>query len=428
MNPYLRLLLVVVLVGISWNAFAITDEEIFRNFQFSFVNPGARSSAIGGAFIGLADDATAAEANPAGLTILTKPEVSFEYRHTTFNATELNSVNLIGDSSGSVAVGSTNNLENLDQPSFVSVVYPTSHVTFAFSRYESVRAQGNINEVLSLNGGNVAAIGETDQKVANYNFTIAKKLMNKFSLGGTVGFSKLDWTAGVRNFLIVPQGELLGYSTTLDDTDSSISFNIGAKYDANSHFSIGAVYKKNPKFEVTETEVVGVPQLTQKPGPFTNVFRVPDSFGVGAAVKPNDSITVTADVVRIQYSQLTDGFQAGYNFINDKLTNQDISFKVDDGTEFHVGTEFVIILKNVPIALRQGYYRKPSNSLVVDTLDPRFGQDARNFLDAFYTERGDENHFTFGNGFVLGPHFQVDWALDIANSTDAFVLSTVARF
>jgi long-chain fatty acid transport protein len=47
-------------------ASALTDEEIFRNFRFNMINPGARSMALGGAFVSLADDATAAQANPAG--------------------------------------------------------------------------------------------------------------------------------------------------------------------------------------------------------------------------------------------------------------------------------------------------------------------------------------------------------------------------
>ena len=45
-------------------------------FQFSFPNPGARSMGLGGAFVALADDATAALANPAGLVQLAAPEVS----------------------------------------------------------------------------------------------------------------------------------------------------------------------------------------------------------------------------------------------------------------------------------------------------------------------------------------------------------------
>ncbi len=58
-----------------------TDIESLSGLQFNFGNPGARSLAMGGAFLGLADDASAAEANPAGLTILRKPEVSIEARN-----------------------------------------------------------------------------------------------------------------------------------------------------------------------------------------------------------------------------------------------------------------------------------------------------------------------------------------------------------
>src|SRR4029453_19508395 len=58
-----------------------TDIEAVSGLQFNFGNPGARSLAMGGAFLGRADDASAAEANPAGLTILRKPEVSVELRN-----------------------------------------------------------------------------------------------------------------------------------------------------------------------------------------------------------------------------------------------------------------------------------------------------------------------------------------------------------
>src|ERR1700751_2482658 len=57
-----------------------TDIESLSGLQFNFGNPGARSLGMGGAFLGLADDASAAEANPAGLTILRKPEITTEGR------------------------------------------------------------------------------------------------------------------------------------------------------------------------------------------------------------------------------------------------------------------------------------------------------------------------------------------------------------
>src|SRR5262245_12280104 len=64
--------------------------------QFTFAPPGARSLAMGAAFIGLADDATASESNPAGLTILTKPELSGHVRFSSFNSTFPDTVDGLG--------------------------------------------------------------------------------------------------------------------------------------------------------------------------------------------------------------------------------------------------------------------------------------------------------------------------------------------
>ena len=41
------------------SAFAITSDEVNAGIQFNFANPGARALGMGGAFLGLADDATA---------------------------------------------------------------------------------------------------------------------------------------------------------------------------------------------------------------------------------------------------------------------------------------------------------------------------------------------------------------------------------
>ena len=73
MRRHIEALSIALLVS-SGPALALTDEEVFRDFRFNMINPGARSLALGGAFISLADDATAAQANPAGLSYLIKQE------------------------------------------------------------------------------------------------------------------------------------------------------------------------------------------------------------------------------------------------------------------------------------------------------------------------------------------------------------------
>src|SRR5262245_62685039 len=63
-----------------WPARANAQTSLQIPLQFDFINPGAKSLALGGAFVGVADDATAAFSNPAGLTRLDGSEVSGELR------------------------------------------------------------------------------------------------------------------------------------------------------------------------------------------------------------------------------------------------------------------------------------------------------------------------------------------------------------
>ncbi len=65
---------------------AQSNDEIQTGTQFNFSTPGARSLALGGAFLGLADDATAAYTNPAGLAQLVAAEFSAEGRAFTFTS------------------------------------------------------------------------------------------------------------------------------------------------------------------------------------------------------------------------------------------------------------------------------------------------------------------------------------------------------
>jgi long-subunit fatty acid transport protein len=249
-------------------------------------------------------------------------------------------------------------------------------------------------------------------------------------LGTTVRYSQLDWQAETENifdFVIpgVPTDPLVGSVTSIDDSDSAVGFNVGAIWKSK-HASFGLVYKYNPTFEVTEHEE-GLIVPEGRPTEFTNTLNVPDTFGGGIAIKPNDTLTVSADVTYIKFSDLEDNFQAGHSVFTLVYEPGEITFKVDNGFDYRVGTEFIVFLGNVPVALRAGYYRKASNSVVTDFIADRFPADPI-ILPLVFAERDDTNHFTFGNGIVFGQNFQVDWALDTSNLDDTFILSSVVRF
>ena len=89
----------------------------FSSIPFQFFPPGARSLAMGATFVGVADDATAAASNPAGLVILTKPETSVHGRFTHFS--DLADAGYTSPSSSSVSL------------SYASLVVPFKPASFS---------------------------------------------------------------------------------------------------------------------------------------------------------------------------------------------------------------------------------------------------------------------------------------------------------
>src|SRR5947207_6079410 len=133
MRKTLFVLLFAALPALAQN----TDIESLAGLQFNFGNPGARSLGMGGAFLGLADDASASEANPAGLTILRKPEVSIEAR----NFLEQQ---LLTTSGTFPQVNRTafSHYSNRVEPTFASFVYPIKNFTIGIYYHEPLKNQG----------------------------------------------------------------------------------------------------------------------------------------------------------------------------------------------------------------------------------------------------------------------------------------------
>ena len=102
----------------------LANSETFSGFQFNFNNPGARALGMGGAFVAVADDATAVVANPAGLTILQRPEISAEYKFTRFR-NNINAFTNTPDDGNTNTVHSRDFDDSVNTPSFFSFVYPT---------------------------------------------------------------------------------------------------------------------------------------------------------------------------------------------------------------------------------------------------------------------------------------------------------------
>lgn len=373
---------------------------------FNFAPPGARSLAMGASFIGLADDATASESNPAGLPILTRPEFSAHFRTSTFDNTLPDTVDGRGFETFSSSASS---------PSFASVVYPWKSV--AVSAYFQ-RAANYLQEA-SFSGRyrdpnfgiliDEADSASTDLQIDNVGLSLGYEVSPQLSVGASVRNTRLSVSSLERVAFLSP--ELPGFSTTIqgtiDDTASKVTFNAGVLFTPNAKVSVGAVYKSGGDydFQGTLSSVCRpggcAPDAPNGQLPVT--LSVPHVFGGGVALRPTERITLTADVVRVTYSDLTAEGSLFGEF------GEGGSEAIEDGTEFHLGGEYAMPLGRNVLALRAGIYTDPDH-------DGLAGVDS------------DQVHVTFGGGVVLGNRVQIDAAANLADTVREGLLSFVVRF
>ena len=148
---------VILMLLAGGDASALTDEEVFRGFQFNFINPGARALGLGGAYIAAADDATAAEANPAALHYVKRQELFGEYRSVSQEKQVFDVTSVMGDIGDPAApefpfvdLSTQTVQEDQSFPSFFSYALPftirKARFTFAASRTTILDVTTNVQD------------------------------------------------------------------------------------------------------------------------------------------------------------------------------------------------------------------------------------------------------------------------------------------
>lgn len=462
-----KALLVFALLAVSASAQNV-DIEALSGLQFNFGNPGARSLGMGGAFLGLADDASAAEANPAGLTILRKPEVSIEAR----NYLEQQLFTTSGTFPDVERTAFTNHSDRV-VVSFASVVYPIKN-RFTIGAY--------FHEPLNNEGGGVVAPFEDPvtgdvtplpnfflpaennrivgdpisrqqcldrRKATNNPFSClefrldpfvsalnvrqrtfglagAWQLHPKFSVGVTARHQRFLESAFTFRFnqqfdprQIVVQATAKvenGQVETVEESDTT--FAAGFKWSPHEKFSVGGVYKQGPEFEAPLFYADSASGFDFGQVATTN-FHIPDIAGLGISVRPIPVLTINVDAVHVKYSNLVDDFVSAVPEVR-AIGNP---FKAEDVVELHAGAEYFFATK-IPFALRAGYWRDPKHSIEWDgpLNHPNFIAEAM-----LYPEGEDQNHLSVGAG-VAWPRFQIDAAYDTSKHYKVGSISVVTRF
>jgi long-subunit fatty acid transport protein len=399
------------------------NKEAFSSFEFNFTNPGARSLGMGGAFVAVADDATAAVANPAGLVILQRPELSAEVKFTRFHNTYRPFSNTEEEGARNV-FHSRDFDDNVVTPSFFSFVYPTERLVVAAFVRELVNFKSTIESP-----GVFFADPSTGDLVRFLPFRTKLRIEAlDFGLGGGLHLEKthpllpnigasVEFSIGrIRSDLDrFDFGGARIATETVDGTDIGIGFTVGALWRPVRNLAIGAVHRRGPRYDMSGTATfVGGDTVT-----FPFGFKVPDVSAVGASYRFFDRLTIGFEATYVQYSQLVKNFQA---IFADSIATK---YRVDDALELHLGGEYIFFVGNIPLAVRAGFFTDPDHTI-------RYTGGAHDTSEAgervLYQRGKDHYHGTAGFGVVLRPGFQIDFAANYSTNIREFSVSTVFRF
>lgn len=388
--------------------------ESFAKLGFNFNPPGANSAALGGAFIPVADDATAAETNPAGLTQLLVPEISLEFKGAQYSR-------FVREEIGGFS-GGRDFEDEVAFPSYASLVYPWNRITLAVFRHELVNyrstlwSQGFADEV---NGWTVFPFTSTiDLEVQNIGGSVALQLGSALSVGVSAGTSLLNMEVDSRRYE-VPQFEP-GYvlnRTSMDESDSGFFVNAGLLLRLGDRVKVGGVYKKRPEYSDLPFSFADERGEEFERPDSSITLNVPDAYGGGISVRATDWLTFTADAVAIQYSDLSEDVAIVFDGDEDD-PRLSTDFVADDGLDIHGGIE-VVVPAQTPLALRAGIAQISASNIYYT------GSDAFERFVFGDQPVDDELQFSFGLGTVLFRRLQFDGAAVVGDTRTEVVASFV---
>lgn len=428
--------LAVVLVLLGRIALAQSSDEVNAGLQFNFMNPGAISLGMGGAFIGRADDATAAYANPAGLMNISRAEASLETRAWQYT----NFTPVRGHGFGEPTNRGVDTIAGIEEEgtrrsvqgvSFASIVYPADRwsVSFYFHELANFSAAPRSEGIFYNDGERVvrtfATRSRIDLRVMSIGGAAAFRLTDSLALGIDVSRATLDLSSRTERFLNKGSNEAdfadLRSAQVQRGKGAALRLGGGLQWKPLPYLSLGAVYKRGPSFPVT---VSVLPPLPKGESDCSGRFHIPDIYGLGASYQATPYLVFNADANRVTYSRLTRDFVSFQQSGNCQSEARATQFRVRDATEYHAGARYTfadgVFGFRRPVIVSAGWWRDPPHSL-----EHLVADDPQSLL--FSTTRSN-HHYSCGVSLAVNRWYQVSAAVDLSRRQRIVSLSGIFRF
>jgi long-chain fatty acid transport protein len=402
--------------------------------QFDFLNPGAKSLALGGAFAGLADDATAAFANPGGLTQLDTSELSVEGRRSRVTTQFLEA----GRLSGATSNMGTDTIQGAMfgdtagshfGAGFLAAVYahPSHRWVIAAYRHELV----HVNQTFLSRGvfqqdpaqptsqRDPPQQGMRQVTITGYGVSGSYKLRQTVAVGASMTAYTFDLASVFRRFDTVgffgpPVLNVEVGRAAQSGNNVSWAPSVGVVLGRDER-RFGIVYRQGPSFDMITADAISA----GRPG----VFRVPNTLAFGASARLTPPLTVAVELTRVWYSRLRE------DFVTDQAlsSGHQAGFRIDNGTEIHGGIQYAVRRWRTVPRLRVGAWFDPDHSVhfTPEATAPDRLFDER--LSTALSTGKNQVHLTGGIGLTLGSHLEFNAALDAASTTRIFSSSLIVR-
>lgn len=428
MKKLLVLAIGAALLGSASCAFAITDEEGNASIQFNFSPPGARSLGMGGAFLALADDATAAFTNPAGLVQLASPEISLEVRETNYDTPFVENGSFATAPFSTSALGYGSSQTDVRNISFLSWVIPMDNWSLALYRHEFLNFETNFASLGPTSSDSTLFIrpfaAGIDVETMVTGVSGAFKVGDNLSVGVSLNNYEFDINSATVRVAVTSGGSTLTQFVTRQfGDDSAFGFNLGARYQLNDQWQFGMVYRRAPEFDyqAARLNANGTTAFVKDSN-----FDAPDVFGIGATWRPLEAVTLSLDVNQVFYSDLTAGGVDSNFVLDDSGIRPSLDpLKVDDGIEVRLGGEYTFTNFKNPFSLRGGIWSDPEHTIRFEGVPGNTVDELANAV--LFSIGDDEIHYSLGFGWAF-EKFQLDAAMDISDLVDTYSVSGVWRF
>ena len=374
---------------------ALAQSQDFPS-SLEIVNPnpvgsGARALGQGNAFIAVADDATAASWNPAGLTQLQRPEFSIAYEFIDRrDKTNLNS-----------KVSDSLNVDEINYASFVLPFNSKRRVVFSLNYLRLYRFDKELELPFSFTKvedddslTTFTGIYDFDQE-GSFSVvapSLAVAVSAKLSLGITfnlwsdslTGASSLKKSEITTVSLANSDGSQFNFSPLVEinrfEVEEGNSVVFGGMVRFGRSWTVAGVIK--PPYDLNLKQE----RVTTSTIKRNSELEFPWIIGLGAAWRPSDEFTFSADVTWTDWSE--------YIFKENGISTNPItggSEELDDTFTLRIGCEYIFVFDDILLPIQGGAGYDPAPAV--------------NKVDEFYT-------INFGIGVQFLERFNIDLAYE----------------